>query len=60
MRFPTSRTDVPEDFSADVVAFDMNGIAHNALRSARDESHAIKLIFQRLHATLRCVRPGTS
>ena len=57
LHFATSRSEVPEDFSADVVAFDMNSVAHAALRNSRDETHAIKLIFQRLHATLRCVRP---
>ena len=57
VHFATSRSEVPEDFSADVVAFDMNSVAHAALRNSRDETHAIKLIFQRLHATLRCVRP---
>ena len=31
-----------------------------ALRRARDESHAIKLTFQKLHATLRCVQPETT
>ena len=57
LHFATSRSALPEDFSADVVAFDMNSVAHAALRNSRDETHAIKLIFQRLHATLRCVRP---
>ena len=48
---------MPEDFSADVVAFDLNSLLHSQLRRARDETHAIKLTFQKLHATLRCVRP---
>ena len=51
---------VPEGFSADVVAFDLNSLLHNQLRRAADEPHAIKLTFQKLHATLRCVRPEST
>jgi hypothetical protein len=60
VQFATSRGHVPEGFSADVVAFDLNSLLHSQLRRARDESHAIKLTFQKLHATLRCVQPETT
>jgi len=60
VQFATSRSRVPEGFSADVVAFDLNSLLHNQLRRAADEPHAIKLTFQKLHATLRCVRPEST
>jgi 5'-3' exonuclease len=37
----------------------MNAILHVQLRRASSEEHALTLIFQRLHATLRLVRPGS-
>ena len=54
---PDAEITVPEDFSASVVAFDLNAILHSQLRRAQDEEHAITLVFSRLHATLRHVRP---
>ena len=60
VQFASSRSRVPEGFSADVVAFDLNSLLHNQLRRAADEPHAIKLTFQKLHATLRCVRPEST
>lgn len=45
---------------ADVVAFDMNGLLHSALRSSRDEDEAILRVFQMLHANLKSVRPRST
>ena len=39
--------------SADVVAFDLNSMLHNALRNSRTEDQAIVRVFSMLHAT-RC------
>ena len=60
VQFATSRGHVPEGFSADVVAFDLNSLLHSQLRKAHDEPHAIKLTFRALHQALRCVRPETT
>ena len=57
---PTASHELSEDFSASVIAFDMNAILHTQLRRAFDEEHAQVLVFARLHATLRLVRPGAT
>ena len=44
---------------ADVVAFDMNSLLHTALRSSRNEDRALISVFQKLHAAIRQVEPGT-
>lgn len=56
---PDATIMLPANYSASVVAFDMNAIIHSQLRRAVNEEHAVTLIFQRLHATLRLVQPGT-
>ena len=57
---PTAVTPISENYTASVVAFDMNAILHAQLRKAHDEQHAVTLVFARLHATLRHIRPGST
>ena len=57
---PDALTPISGGLDADVIAFDLNAILHAVLRRASDEQHALTLVFQRLHATLRLVRPGAT
>ena len=56
---PDCLIEVPDGFSASVVAFDMNAILHTALRRATSSDDAIKLCYSKLHSTLRRVVPGS-
>ena len=57
---PEAEVDVPQNFAADVVGFDMNEILHCELRFARDEDHAVARTFKSLHATLGLLRPRSA
>ena len=48
---PSASYELPEDFKASVVCFDLNAILHNQLRKARNEQHAV-LVFGTLHNVL--------
>ena len=54
---PSASYELPEDFKASVVCFDLNAILHNQLRKARNEQHAVVLVFGTLHNVLRRVKP---
>ena len=53
---PTGGRERAPERSADVVAFDLNSMLHNALRNSRTEDQAIVRVFSMLHATLRSIR----
>ena len=57
---PSAATKLPENYTSTVVAFDMNALLHNQFRKAKNTDHVIMLVFSRLHATLRLVRPGST
>ena len=63
--FPEALVDIEIDAdgpsrAADVVAFDLNSLVHNALRNSKNEDQAIKKVFQMLHSTLKQVRPHST
>ena len=45
---------------ADVLAFDLNSLLHDALRNARDEEQATLRVFQSLHHCMKQVRPHST
>ena len=57
---PSAATRLPDNYTSTVVAFDMNALLHNQFRKAKNTDHVIMLVFSRLHATLRLVRPGST